>query len=117
MKGSIRCCGPAASRLGMTAGWVPATGFRKPWILRGSPFLRGINGNMGQQIGRAQKSSLSDICRLRGPPVWNRGVSPVVTPSTGVLASIAVEMPNKLFRDKGGPKVPSEPEGSAKLDD
>src|SRR5437762_9917731 len=68
-----------------------------------------------QQIGRAQKSSLSDICRLRGPPVWNREVKPVVTPSTGVLASIAVETPNKLFGDSGGRKIPSEPDGSAKL--
>ena len=67
------------------------------------------------QIGRAQKSSLSDICRLRGPPVWNRGVKPVVTPSTGVLASIAVETPNKLLGDSGGRKTPREPDGSAKL--
>src|SRR5256885_10667513 len=68
-----------------------------------------------QQFGWAQKSSLSDICRLRGPPVWNRGVRPVVTLSTGVLASIAVETPNKLFGDRGERKIPSEPNGSAKL--
>ena len=68
-----------------------------------------------QQFGWAQKSSLSDICRLRGPPVWNRGVRPVVTLSTGVLASIAVETPNKLFGDRGERKIPSEPDGSAKL--
>jgi len=45
--------------------------------------------------------------------VWNRGVKPVVTPSTGVLASIAVETPNKLFGDSGGRTIPSEPDGSA----